>query len=151
MIAVRRLPLQANLLFAVLLLLFTLLLPSQPFANNMGCCVLPGGGCTTATATVCTSNNGTLQGVGVEICNFQKCSPGVGCSKCIGGTNHDQLCETDASCPGGQCVATINPAGIPALSTLGLVVLVAALSLAAAVVLSRRRRMNINLGGAAAA
>ena len=82
----------------------------EAIANNMGCCVLPNGNCTTATQRVCDRLAGVLQGIGTEICNFNRCSRGVGCQRCFGGPNDGKPCEDAKGCPGGQCIAIFYPA-----------------------------------------
>ena len=107
-------------------------------ANNMGCCVLQNGDCTTATAAVCTSLNGTLQGVGTRICNNNVCAPGIGCASCINGSNNGTPCDDSGDCTGGgTCSVAADP--IPAASTWGLLALMLTITICGTLTLQRRR------------
>lgn len=81
-------------------------------ADNMGCCVLPAGDCTTATKTVCRLLRGNLQGVGTQICDTSLgCVRGKGCAMCFGGEHAGELCEQPGDCgPGGACMTQVSMA-----------------------------------------
>ncbi len=91
-----------------MMLFVTAFVPVNTEAKNQGCCVLKKG-CTTATKAVCNALGGSLQGVGSQICNDDKCSAGIGCASCFGGPYAGDPCEMPADCgESGLCLTNVT-------------------------------------------